>query len=341
MTTLNNRIRLGYLCQIILLLCLALPLLSGCVVREYGRTIGHSIKGDYYLQTNNYENGLEHFRNEVAQHPTSALARYYYGRFLLQTGDTGAALIQLQTAAALAPEQADYHFWAGLANGENGNAKEEEKRYQTALRLDPNHLQALLYLGHSRFAGKYYQEALQLYAKALEIRPASRSALYNRGLILNKLGRTAEEKQAWLAYLVRYPAGAKARQATEHLNALGDFSYRNHHLGARIVTIEDIRFHAFTAQLHPSSNDSLRVIGAIAENRHTETLQIVTYLKNNKELARRRAVAVKRFLLEEYPGIPPERIGISWFGVPQELVVQKKKQSIDESTDFFMIRAGR
>ena len=40
---------------------------------------------------------------------------------------------------------------------------------------------------------KKYDEALNLYSRALKIWPGSPSALYNRALILKKLGRTPEE----------------------------------------------------------------------------------------------------------------------------------------------------
>ncbi|SHI13102.1 tetratricopeptide repeat protein [Desulfofustis glycolicus] len=309
---------------------------SGCVIQDYGRTLGQSIKGDYYLQTGNHQGGLTSFREEVRQHPDSAVARYYYGRFLLQAGNVREAYDQLRSAADLAPDTADYQFWAGLAAGQNGQAKEEQRRYQAALDSDPRHLSALTYLGHSRLAANRYQEALDLYARALQIWPASPAALYNRALILNRLGRSAEEKIAWLTYMAYHPSGAKARQATDYLNALDDFTYRNHRLGARTVTIESISFVPFRAEPHPDSHESLRLIGTIARNHPEATLQILVFLKNNKDLAHHRALAIKRFLLDNTDGLTARRIGVSWFGQAQTLSVGQKKRRLDESVDFFL-----
>jgi len=130
-----------------------------------------------------------------------------------------------------------------------------------------------------------------------------------------------------------------ARRAVDHLNQLNDFSYRNHQLGARTVTTEKIWFEPLSATLSKASSESLTVIGAIAENSKAGTLQIVAFQKNNKELAHRRALAVKHFLLDNFSGLKPGRIGVSWFAEPEQLVVNRKKLVIDESMSFFMTPA--
>ncbi len=172
----------------------------------------------------------------------------------------------------------------------------------------------------------------------MQISPASPVPLYNRALSLNRLGRSAEEKIAWLTYMAYHPSGAKARQATDYLNALDDFTYRNHQLGARTVTIESISFVPFGAEPHPDSHESLQLIGTIARNHPEATLQILVFLKNNKDLAHRRALAIKRFLLDNTDGLTSRRIGVSWFGQAQTLSVGTKKRRLDESVDFFLTK---
>jgi outer membrane protein OmpA-like peptidoglycan-associated protein len=152
---------------------------------------------------------------------------------------------------------------------------------------------------------------------------------------LRKLNRTPEEKVALHEYLSRYPTGGMARRATIHLNALGDYSYRNHHLGARTVTTEKIRFQPLSAELSPASEESLRVIGSVIQNMPDVTLQIVFFQKNNRSLAQKRALAIKYFIQSEFPGIGSGRIGVSWFGEPQVISIKKKKRRIEESASFF------
>jgi len=320
----------------LLLIFFILLLANGCVVKDIGQTMEQTVKGDYFLKSEKYEQGRESFEQEVRENPESALANYYYGRFLLQDNENKEALVHLKKARDLKPDNPDYAFWAGVASGEQGDKKSEENNYRKALSLDKNHLQSLIYLGHTLLGKKKYEEALSFYSRALEIWPGSPSALYNRGLILNKLGRTPEERLAWLEYCSCCPSGTMAIRAASHLNRTGDFSFRNHKLGTRTVTTEKIRFTPFGATLSETSSESLILIGSIFSTMEKGTLQIVMYQKNNKKLARDRAHAIKRYLLAEFPEIKSEKIGISWFAVPQSLSIMGKKLVIDESVSFFV-----
>ena len=105
-----------------------------------------------------------------------------------------------------------------------------------------------------------------------------------------------------------------------------------------MVTVEKIRFDAFTAELADSSYESLRLIGEVFNDMDKGTLQIVVYQKNNKELAKKRAIAVRQFLREEFPALATGQIGMSWFAEPQELKIKGKELSIDEGVSFFVTR---
>lgn len=308
---------------------------SGCVVKDISSTVEQTVKGDYYLKSKKYDQGKESFRREVLENPGSALAHYYYGRFLLQNGEEKEALEELEQARRLDSDNVKILFWTGVAYGENKNRTQEAAHYRAALRIDKNHLQSLIYLGHSYTEDRRWEDALKLYNRALEIWPGSPSSLYNRALILRKLGRTPEERVALHQYLALYPSGAMARRATVHLNGLDDFTYRNHHLGARTITLEKIWFEPLSAKLNGASNDSLRVIGNITKNMEGADLQIVCFQKNNLQLAKQRARAIKGYLLEEFPEITPNRIGISWFAEPQVIEIKNKKKKVEESVSFF------
>lgn len=315
-----------------------LILLSGCVVKNVGTTVEHTFKGDYYLTSEKFEQGRESFAREVQENPDSVLAHYYYGRFLLQDNDFELALKHLKKARDLKPRIADYHFWTGLAYGGLNDIKNEETSYRNALKLDDDHLQSLIYLGHVEFRGKRYEQALELYGSALKIWPASPSALYNRALILHILNRTPEERVAWLDYLELYPSGSKGRRAADYLNMAGNYNFRNQTLGSTTVTVEKIRFVPFAAALAEASDESLLLIGEVFQDMDKGTLQIVVYQKNNKELAKKRAIAVKQFLNSELPSLKTREIGVSWFAEPQQLTIKGKKLSVDEAVSFFVTR---
>ena len=309
---------------------------AGCVVKDIGRTVEHTVKGDYFLTSKKFEQGEESFQREVQENPYSALANYYYGRFLLQNDNFNKALVHLEKARDLEPNSSDYHFWAGVAYGENNRHKEEEASYLEALQIDRNHLLSITFLGHMKLAKKQYTEALSYYERALDIWPGSPSALFNRALILNRFGRTPEEEIGWLEYLTRYPSGRLAPRAVTYLNKIGNFSFRNHQLGSNTVTLEKIRFSAFSDQLSEASNESLELVGSVFQDMDRGKLEIVMYQKNNKDLARKRALAIKKFLMNEYPGIAPKRIGVSWFAEPQVITFGNTKQTINESVSFFV-----
>lgn len=315
---------------------LVLCFLSGCVVKDMGRTMEHSIKGEYYLTNKKFEQGRSSFAQEVKENPDSSLANYYYGRFLLQNRDYTAAVKYLETAKKLAPDKADHYFWTGIAYAGLGKSSKEAQNYLKALEIDPAHLQSLIYMGHIRLARKKYWQAAEYYDMALEIWPECPSALYNRALIAKHYGRTPEEQVAWLEYLSLYPSGKKARKATDHLNASRDFTFRNHTLGRRTVTTEKIYFEPLSAIISRASYESLDLVGGIFQNMDRGKLQVVVYQKNNKQLARDRAMAIKQYLVNEFPDITPADVGASWFSTPQKIKIKKKTVMIDESVSFFI-----
>ncbi len=330
-----------HMVKLLVICCVGLAFsfsMTGCVIKDLGQTVEQTVKGDYFLQSEQSERGRESFRLEVEQNPESPLAHYYYGRFLLQEEENRLALKHLARARDLDPAKADYHFWAGVAYGINNDIDKEEKSYRAVLEIDENHLQALIYLGHNQFTQKKYEEALQHYQKALAIWPSSPSALYNRALILHILDRTPEERIAWLDYLYQYPAGTKALRATDYLNMAGDFNFRNQQLGTTTVTVEKIRFIPFTATLSEASHESLYLIGELFQDMNRGTLQIVVYQKNNPALAKERAIAIKQFLHAEISSLKTRQIGVSWFAEPQKIIIGGKKLSIDEAVSVFVTR---
>lgn len=310
--------------------------MTGCVVKDLGQNLEQTVKGDYFLQSDQSRRGKQSFRLEVEENPDSPLAHYYYGRFLLQEKENKMALKHLEEARDFDPGKVDYQFWAGVAYGVNDQIDKEEESYRTALSIDENHLQSLIYLGHNQFIQKKYPEALQRYYQAIDIWPSSPSALYNRALILNIFGRTPEERIAWLDYLYLYPSGPKAIRAADYLNIAGDFNFRNHSLGTTTVTLEKIRFVPFTAELADASYESLRLVGDIFQDMKKGTLQIVFYQKNNKELAQKRALAIKQFMHAEFPLIKDRQIGVSWFDEPQKIAVRGKNLLLEEAASFFV-----
>lgn len=312
-------------------------LLTGCAIKDIGNTVRYNIQGEYYLEQKDYEGGSNAFKQILQNDPDNAKARYFYGRFLLIEKKSKQALPHLQKAAELSPSNSKYLFWLGVGYGENSLRKKERLSYQAVLKLEPKYYLALVYLGHNFLRAKEYETSLEYYQKALDIWGYNPQALYNRGVILKKLGRKAEEKLAWLIYLDNYPSGRFARLAAERLNRLEDYSYRNHRLGIRTVTLTDIGFAAFKDELLGYSKASLNVVGATVSNMKSGILNVVVYQTNNIKLAKKRALSIRKYLYKKFPKLQTEkRVRVSWFDTPEKKVVLKKKLTIDESVQFFL-----
>lgn len=319
--------------QHMIVLLFSTLLLSGCTV---GQAIKHNVQGTHYLQSKNYNQGELTFREAVAQDPDNPQLNYYLGRFLLAEQKSEQALPYLQKAVSLDPKDTDYLFWQGVTLGELGRYRQERASYEKVLKIRKKHLQALIYLGHNQLKEKQYETALATYRKALAIWPYSPSSLYNRALIAQILKRTPEEKVGWQAYLSAYPSGALAIRAADHLNRLGDFSFRNQYLGGRTLTLTKIWFEPFGSKLAPGSLPSLDVVAATVFNMDKGTLQVVVYQENNKKLAHSRAVSIKKYLLKKIPGLKKNGIEISWFEQPEILKIKGRKLKNPESVRFFL-----
>ncbi len=312
--------------------------LSGCAtIQDFGTSIKYNIQGEYYLQEKDYQTGLQTFEQLVKSDPYNAEANYYCGRFLLADEKAKKSLPYLERAVGLSSEKSDYHFWLGVAYGETGQDSLERKSYNQALRFDPANTRALTYMGNNLLRAKQYTKALSYYQKALDLNQFNPQALYNRAMILNKLHRDPEEKFAWLQYLDAYPAGSFARRATDRLNRLGDYSYRNYTLGLRTITLAEIEFEPFSVKLAKKSSPSLDVLGATVSNMSKGKLNILVYQLNNRDLAKKRALSIRNYLIKKFPELKNNRrIQLSWFDVPEKRNVLKKRLDLNQSVDFFL-----
>jgi tetratricopeptide (TPR) repeat protein len=297
-----------------------------------------TIKGEYYLDSGSYDQGVAGFKKMLEAHPQNAALHYYLGRLYLAADSALSAEPALQKAVGLNPSDADYHFWLGVAYAANSKPSAEQESYLKALAIDEHHLQSLIYLGHNRYDAKEYEGALNYYTHALELAPETPSALYNRAMILRLLRRTPEERVAWNSYLEIYRSGAFARQAVQYLNAHGDFQYRNYRIGRRMVTIRAIEFSDPAGELSRDSKTSLEYIGNLFQETSNTTLHIVSFQLGNRRLAEKKANIIRTYLRKSCPQIPPERIRVSWFNEPQRITAGAKECQLDESIHFFTMR---
>lgn len=262
------------------------------------------------------------------------VANYFEGRSHLATNNPEKALPFLKKATIYAPNVADYHFWLGVAYCGLSELEKEQQSYQRAIAFDQNHISAHLYSGHNYLDRGAWEKALEQYDKVLSADPDNPVSLYNRGLSLMQMGRLREERNAWAAYLSRFETGEKARSAAARLNTLGDFSYRTFLFGRRNVVLKSISFEQKQEKPGIESRCSLDRVGSILENNRAIVLHIVVHTKDNERLAERRSKNIKKYLLANFPKIEPARLKVSWFKVPETVLLNGKTYTLNTSVRF-------
>nr|WP_279593444.1 tetratricopeptide repeat protein [Pseudodesulfovibrio sp. S3-i] len=306
-------------------------ILIACVLGAAGCA---KVVGPYYLEQEQYEDGIRVLGEQFRENPGDASSAYYVGRFYLAMDRPKDGLAYLEKAVALEPENADYVFWTGVAHWAMLDFERERAAYERAISLDPKHISAHLYLGHGNMDRGAWKEALAHYDRVVELDAYNPEALFNRARALKELGRNNEEIAAWKRFLEYYPDGSMAMTATEQLNLQGDFSYRNHIIGKRNVTLKGMAFKSGTDVLNADSKASLQVLSAMMQVNETLTVHIVSFAAGDAALARGRAEAVRDYVLAGNPGIGPKRLPLSWFGTAEKVEVEESVFSLDESVTF-------
>jgi tetratricopeptide (TPR) repeat protein len=179
-----------------------------------------------------------------------------------------------------------------------------------------------------------WKAALKQYNRVLAINPAIPDALYNRALVFRQLGKSVDETNAWKSYLNRYRSGKWALQAAEHLNGYGDFSYRKYLLGSRRIVVSAINFEPADSIVKTESLQAIESIGDVLTKTRALSLHLIAYVKDNPNLAKSRAKAIKKYILETFPEIEPSRLTVSWFGVPERIDSGNKTYALNESVNI-------
>ncbi len=304
---------------------------TGCATVQ-GAYNAH-IKGPWYMGQARYQEGIAEFRKELAADPRTPEAAYWLGRYHLALDQPEEALPYLTQAVRQDPENAETHFWLGVDYWALGDWEREREQYEQALVLDSDHLAARLYLAHNRLDQGQWDEALAQYDKVLELDETQAEALYDRAQALDYLGRAAEARQAWKRFLDLHPEGAMALTATDNLNARGGFEYRNVYVGQRRVTIKAVEFGS-DGDLTPGSLPTLDLLGAMLANRQDLVLHVVVYVEGDKALARARALAVRRGILDADQGVKASQLPLSWFGVAEKISAGNTAWRIRQSVNF-------
>lgn len=253
---------------------------------------------------------------EMLENPESA---YLVGRGLLRAQNSeDQALAFLQRASVLQPENPEFAYWEGVGHWANGNSDEERRSYLRGLTLDPKNVPLLINLGHNYLGEKKYDDALNAYQTVLANYPDEPVVLYNTGLIYRAQGRTSEEISSWQSFLQDNRQGAKSFRAVHRLNSYGDYEFRVYGVGGRKVIINQ---HILLDDSQPFDLqvNELAEIAAILDDDEKLELEIVVFIENDREAARKRAFEIKKIINSLTTTDIKSRVRMSWFDVPEAI----------------------
>ena len=317
-------------------ICTVIGILAACLAAAGAAPID----GVTLFEKGNYLEARQVLNESLAEAPDDPRGQFYLGRTYLALEEAALALPHLEKAVQLAPDNAVYHFWLGVNFWALLDLDQELAAYDRALAIDPGLLPAHVYAGHNQLDRGQWEAALGHYVTVLETLPEHPEALYNAGVALRELGRVEEALAVWHRFLQHHQTDALAVGAARNLNLAGDFRYRAFAVGRRFIVGPSPGFQEGTPSLDAQLAETLDAVGRAIQGEDDLTLHIVTFLLDNGELAEQRAKAAKRYFVENFPDIPPERVRVSWFGQAESVEIDDHRYQLNASLNIFTATSG-
>jgi len=104
----------------------------------------------------------------LEQNPDSAQAHVLFGEALDGLGRTPEAITEFEAAAKISPSEPNVHFGLGYLRWKSQQYDEARQEFHRELALDPNHAQALAYLGDVEWKNNHPDAALPLLERAMK-----------------------------------------------------------------------------------------------------------------------------------------------------------------------------
>ena len=147
-------------------------------------TLAHSC-----LWTKQYQCVLDVYHEILLLNAESAEADMLAGEVLDETKDSAGAIQQFRAAVKADPKEPDVHFALGYALWTQNQYAEAESELQAELANNPNHIQAMIYLGDTEMQLSHPEAAAPLLENSLRIDAGRELAHLDLGILYNDAGR--------------------------------------------------------------------------------------------------------------------------------------------------------
>ena len=181
--------------------------------------IAHDNLGGALLLDGRTEEAFTHFYAAAEINPRDPMSRGNIGAYLLERGQLGPAIDELNKVIGLTTDQgllAGAYANLGTAYRQSGDQVKARQSYDESLRLNPAQSNAWLGLGILVDQQGNPQQAALNFARSAELQP-SPPAFFLLGRTLAKLGRKAEARSALQNALTLQPDFTDAQKALDNL----------------------------------------------------------------------------------------------------------------------------
>lgn len=230
------------------------------------------------------EAAIDAYRHAVDADPRSVAARRNLALALVQKGDTGEALGQLEAAREMAPEDARVAFDLGNVHRARGDSAAAIDAYRRALELEDGFVDARFNLANALAGENRWQEAAEQLERVLESEPGHSRARYLAAMALHQQGRSAAAAERLSALVAEEPGNTAARRGLATVYAA---------LGRPQRALEVYR-EAFGLDLDAADMAALLAEAAQLAWRHGRRDEAIGYFRRAVELEPRSSAALTR-----------------------------------------------
>ena len=184
----------------------------------------NQLSGEILEMQGKYSDAASEYRKAIAKNPRAVNLHFRLGRVLLMDSQSPAALDnarrEFEAELALNASDAAAEYEIGQIFIAQGKRDAGVARFEHALTLRPDFLEALIAVGKARLDAKRYPEAIGLLERAVRLQPRNEPAHYNLMMAYRNSGdlEKAKREKAALDALQKPPEG----EFTEFLKKLGE-----------------------------------------------------------------------------------------------------------------------
>ncbi|MBI4083167.1 MAG: tetratricopeptide repeat protein [Candidatus Lambdaproteobacteria bacterium] len=169
-------------------------------------------RGSASFKAEEWEQAEAAFNEALQIEENSHVPLLYLYRILIETDRAALAVPVLRNLAAEFPQEADVHYWLGIALERTEQFGDARQAFLRATIENPNHLDALFHAGTAAMAEKQWQDALESFAAVLRQDPRHAQALLRQGIARAQLQQWEGAEESLRRALELDPANTEAAE---------------------------------------------------------------------------------------------------------------------------------